>query len=163
MIVWVDNIEAALTRLDPAHAAQYKANAEAYRAELAQLDNWVREQIATVPPENRKLVCDHQAFGYLADRYGLEQVGAVFPGFTTMAEPSSQELAALEDAIRRHNVKAVFAGDSANPNLAQRVAADTGLRFVTLYTGSLTPPGGDADSYIKYVRYNVSAIVEALK
>jgi len=160
---WVDNIEAALVRHDPAHAADYKANADAYRAQLRELDAWVRVQVAAIPAENRKLVTDHETFAYFAQRYGFEQVGAVVPGYSTAAQPSAQDLADLEDRIRAYGVKAVFVGSTVNPALAQRVAEDTGIKLVFLYTGSLTAPGGEADSYLSYVKYNVMAIVEGLR
>jgi len=163
VVVWTHTIEDALARLDPKNAARYHANATAYRAKLQELDAWVRGQVARVPEAKRKLVVDHEALGYFADRYGFQQVGTVFPGFSTLAEPSAQGLVALEEAIRRHGVKAVFAGSTVNPGLARRVAADTGTALVTLYTGSLTPPGGDAATYIDLVRHNVAAIVEALR
>jgi len=160
---WVDNIEAALALHDPVHAADYKANADAYRAQLRDLDAWVRAQVAAIPPENRKLVTDHEAFAYFAQHYGFEQIGAVVPGYSTAAQPSVRDLADLEDRIRAYGVKAVFVGSTVNPALAQRVAEDTGVRLVFLYTGSLTAPGGEADSYLSYVRYNVVQIVEGLR
>ncbi len=160
---WVDNIETALVLHDPAHAADYRANADAYRAQLRELDAWVREQVAAIPAENRKLVTDHETFAYFAQRYGFEQVGAVVPGYSTAAQPSARDLAALEDRIRAYGVKAVFVGSTVNPALAQRVAEGTGVRLVFLYTGSLTAPGGEADSYLSYVKYNVGAMVEGLK
>ena len=163
VLQWVDNIEAALVRLDPAHAADYKANAEAYRTQLRDLDAWVREQVSAIPAENRKLVTDHETFAYFAQRYGFEQVGAIVPGYSTAAQPSAQDLADLEDHIKTYGVKAVFVGSTVNPALAQRVADDTGVKIISLYTGSLTEPGGEADSYLDYVKYNVEAIVEGLK
>jgi ABC-type Zn uptake system ZnuABC Zn-binding protein ZnuA len=163
VMVWTRNIEDVLSRLDGAHAAHYQANAEAYRGKLGDLDTWVRTEVAQIPESNRKLVTDHMAFGYFADRYGFEQIGAVVPGYSTVAQPSAQEIADLEDRIREYDVKAVFVGDTVNPALARRVAEDTGIKLVFLYTGSLTAPGGDASTYLDYVRYNVSAIVGALK
>jgi manganese/iron transport system substrate-binding protein len=163
VLQWVDNIEAALVRHDPDRAADYKANAEAYRAQLRDLDTWVREQVSAIPVENRKLVTDHTAFAYFAQRYGFEQVGAIVPGYSTAAQPSAQDLANLEDHIKTYGVKAVFVGSTVNPALAQRVAEDTGVGLVYLYTGSLTEPGGEADSYLSYVRYNVAQIVEGLR
>jgi len=162
VMVWAHNIEHTLGALDPTHAETYQTNAEAYEAELEALDAWIREQVAQVPEASRKLVTDHTAFSYFARRYGFEQVGAVFPGYSTLAEPSAQELAALEDAIREHGVRAVFVGMTVNPDLARRVAGDTGTRLVFLYTGSLSEPGQGADDYCSFMRYNVSAIVEAL-
>ena len=161
--VYVHNIAVALSALDPANAETYEANAEAYEAQLAELDAWVSTQIETIPPENREIVTDHDAFGYFADRYGLETVGAVVPAYSTAAEPSAQELAELEEAISEFEVPAIFVGTTVNPNLAERVAGDTGTQLVSLYTGSLGPAGSGAETYLDYIRYNTTAIVDALK
>jgi manganese/iron transport system substrate-binding protein len=162
-IVFVHNIEHALSALDPANAESYAANAEAYETELEALDAWVKTQIDTIPLENRELVTDHAAFGYYADRYGLEQVGAVIPSFSSAAEPSAKDLAELEAAITEYEVKAIFVGTSVNPSLSERVANDTGVKLVTLYTGSLGTEGSGAETYLDYIRYNTEAIAEALK
>jgi ABC-type Zn uptake system ZnuABC Zn-binding protein ZnuA len=163
VIVWTHNVEHTLSALDPDNAAAYAANASAYEAGLQELDAWIREQLAQVPEENRRLVTDHTVFSYFTHQYGLEQFGAVFPGYSTLAEPSAQELAELEDAIREFSVRAIFVGLTTSPDLAERVADDTGIRLVFLYTGSLSEPGGPADDYLSLMRYNVSAIVEALR
>ncbi|MEW6503958.1 MAG: metal ABC transporter substrate-binding protein [Chloroflexota bacterium] len=161
--IWVENIRTALTAADPAGEAVYRANAEAYLKQLDEIDGWIRQQVAQIPPENRKLVTDHMVFGYFAERYGFEQIGAILPGYSTAAQPSAQEVAAIEDAIRQFGVKAVFVGKTINPNLAQRVAEDTGIQLVSLYTGSLSAPDGEAGTYLDYLRYNVTQIVNALK
>jgi ABC-type Zn uptake system ZnuABC Zn-binding protein ZnuA len=163
VIVWAHNISQALAALDPENAGVYAANAEAYEAELVALDTWIREQVARVPEGSRTLVTDHASFGYLARRYGFEQVGAVFPGYSTLAAPSARDLAALEDAIMAHGVRAVYVGLTVNPDLAQRVAEDTGTSLVYLYAGSLSEKGGPADNYVSMMRYNVSAIVDSLR
>jgi ABC-type Zn uptake system ZnuABC Zn-binding protein ZnuA len=160
---WVDNAARALSAIDPVQAATYQANAEQYRQELQALDRWIVEQVAAIPATNRQLVTDHLIFSYFAQRYGFEQVGAVVPGYSTLSEPSAQELAALEDAIRQTGVKAILVGNTVNPALAERVAGDTGTRLVQVYTDSLTAPGGEAESYLAFMRYNVRAIVDALK
>ena len=161
--IWVTAIEQALSRLDAANAQTYQANAAAYQEELTALDGWIVEQIAQIPVERRVLVTDHLVFGYFATHYGLEQLDAVVPGYSTLAQPSARELAALEDAIRAYDVPAIFVGSTVNPALAQRVAEDTGIQLVFVYTGSLTAADGDAPTYLAYMRYNVTAIVEALK
>ena len=161
--IWVENIRAALTTADPAGEQTYRANAQAYLIKLDELDGWVRQQVEQIPPENRKLVTDHLLFGYFAERYGLEQVGAIIPGYSTAAQPTAQEVAAIEDAIREFGVKAVFVSKTINPTLAQRVAEDTGIQLVGLYHGSLSAAGGEAATYLDYVRYNVTQIVNALK
>lgn len=163
VVVWVNNIERALSILDPAHADGYQARAKDVEKELLDLDAWVRDQVDEIPPAERLIVTDHFLFAYFAERYGFDQVGAIIPGYSTAAEPSVSELAHLEDAIRDLGVKTVFVGKTVNPALAERVAQDTGTRVILLYTGSLTEPGGDADNYLDYVRYNVSAIINALR
>jgi ABC-type Zn uptake system ZnuABC Zn-binding protein ZnuA len=163
VIVWTENIAAALSEADPSNAAVYRANADAYIASLRQLDNWIRSEVAQIPAERRKLVTDHRALGYFADEYGFEQVGALVGSFSTNASPSAQELAALEETIKLQNVTAVFVGNEVNPQLAEQVVQDTGTKLVYLYTGSLSEAGGEADSYIEFIRYNVNAIVGALK
>jgi len=163
VITWTHNIERTLSHFDPAHAELYQANAQKYEQALEELDAWIEEQVSQIPPERRKLVTDHQAFGYFADRYGFEQVGAIFPSFSAGAEPSAQEVAELEEKIRRLGVPAIFVGTTVNPALAQRIAQDTGVKVVPLYTGSLSSSDGPAASYIDLMRYNVTAIVNALK
>jgi ABC-type Zn uptake system ZnuABC Zn-binding protein ZnuA len=163
VMVWAQNIEDALSNLDPTNGEAYRVNAEAYRAELQELDAWIREQVAQIPEKDRQIVTDHTILGYLADRYGFVQVGAIVPGYSSLAEPSAKELAELEDAIRQLGVEAVFVGSTVNPALAETVAQDTGVQLVTIYTGSLSEKGGQADTYIAYMRYNVEAIVQALR
>lgn len=163
VIVWTQNIAAALTQADPANADTYQANAESYITSLRDLDAWIRSETEKISPDRRKLVTDHRAFGYFADEYGFEQIGALVGSFSTNASPSAQEIAALEDLIHAQNAPAVFVGVTVNPALAEQVARDTGAKLVFLYTGSLSDPGGGADSYLKFMRYNVGAIVEALK
>jgi ABC-type Zn uptake system ZnuABC Zn-binding protein ZnuA len=162
-VMMVRNIEQALSELDPANAAAYQANARAYQAQLEALDAWVKVQIEGIPVESRRLVTDHNVFGYYADRYDLEIVGAVIPAYSANSEPSAQELADLQKAIDQYEAKAVFVGATANSALAKRVAEDTNIQVVPLFTGSLGPPGSGAETYIDYIRYNTTAIVETLK
>ncbi|MEJ5239586.1 MAG: metal ABC transporter substrate-binding protein [Anaerolineales bacterium] len=162
VLIWVDTIVQALSQADPTHAAEYRQNAEAYKAQLRELDAWIRDQVAQIPPENRKLVTDHRVFGYFAQRYGFEQVGTVIASFSTEASPSAQELAALEEAIRAYGVKAIFVEEIGNQALAEQVSRDTGVRLVTLYH-DLGPAGSEVDTYLKYMRYNVTEIVKALR
>jgi ABC-type Zn uptake system ZnuABC Zn-binding protein ZnuA len=163
VIVWARNIADAFAQVDPEHADEYAANAEAYIAELTSLDAWIHEQVAQIPEANRKLVTDHNDFGYFAARYGFEQIGEVIPSASTSVSSSAQELAALEDAIRASGVKAVFVGSTISPDMSRRVAEDTGVQLVFLFTDSLSQAGGGAESYLEFMRYNVNAIVNALK
>jgi ABC-type Zn uptake system ZnuABC Zn-binding protein ZnuA len=163
VIIWVQAIAQSLSEIDPQNAQIYQANAERYRSELEQLDGWIAAETSQVPEAQRVLVTDHLVMGYFGERYGFEQVAALIPGYSSMAQPSAQELAALEEAIRTYQVPAIFVGNTVNPELAQRVAADTGTQLVLIYTGSLSEPGGEAGTYLEYMRYNTDAMVNALK
>jgi len=161
VIQWVRNIEKTLSELDPDNGAVYATNAGEYIGELEEVDRWIEEQISTIPEAHRKLVTNHPAFSYFADRYGMEQVGAIYP-INPSSEPSASDLAALEDMIHEFGVPAVFTESTVNPKLAGQVTGDTGAELVPLYTGSLGGPGSNAESYVELMRYNVSAIVRAL-
>jgi ABC-type Zn uptake system ZnuABC Zn-binding protein ZnuA len=161
--VWVHNIKVELSRIDPANAQSYQRNAADYTAELTSLDTWIEEQVSSIPVDNKQIVTDHALFGYYAAAYGFQQVGTLLPGYSTLSEPSAQDLANIEDVIQQYQVNSIFVGKSANPSLAARVAEDTGTRLVSIYTGSLSEAGGEADSYLDYMRYNTTAFVSGLK
>ena len=159
---WTHIIERELIALAPASAEGISTRANAYRQELASLDGWIAETVASLPEDRRRLVSDHLVFGYFAARYGFEQAGAILPGGTTAADPSARELADVIDTIRALDVSAIFVGETVASALVEQVARDTGTRLVYLYTGSLSEVGGPAASYIDLVRYDVRAMVDAL-
>ena len=164
VIRYVENIRDGLSQADSAGAATYRANAEAYIAQLKELDRWIAEQVKAIPPERRLLVTNHESFGYFADRYGFKIVGTIMPSVSTGASPSAQQLAALINQIKSAKVKAIFLETGTNPQLAKQIAQETGVRVVTdLYTHSLTDAKGPAPTYLAMMRYNVQAIVNALK
>jgi len=159
VIIWTQNIEGALSKADPDHEDAFHHSAENYRDQLQALDEWIQSQITPLLP--LKVVTDHKVFGYFARRYGIEQVGAIIPGYSAMAQPSAQEVAQLEDAIQQMGVKAILVGNTVNPSLAKRVAEDTGVQLIPIYTGSLSKPDGPASTYLDFMRYDVNAIVKA--
>lgn len=161
--LWVENIRESLRQLDPANAEAYHAAAAAYLAELDALDAEIRAKIETIPAERRKLVTDHETFGYFADEYGFTIVGALIPSLSTAAEPSAQALAQLQDQLAAEGVKAIFVGTTVNPRLAEQMAQDLGIQVVSLYSDSLSAPDGPAATYLDFMRYNVNAMVTALQ
>jgi ABC-type Zn uptake system ZnuABC Zn-binding protein ZnuA len=163
IIIWTQNIADALAQADPENASSYQVNAQAYISKLKELDGWIRQQVEQVPVEHRRLVTDHSMLAYFAQRYGFEQVGLVIPALSTNASPSAQELAALQDAIQALGVRAIFVSKEVNPETSTQVAQDTGTNLVSIYSGSLGESGSGAETYIEWMRYNVNAIVEALK
>ena len=163
VIIWTQNIAAALSAADTAHSTGYQANAETYAASLRDLDAWIHSEVALIPSQNRLLVSDHAVLGYFAARYGFKQEGTITGSFSSEAAPSARELAALEDEIRQTGVRAVFVSEAVNQTLADQIAADTGIKAVWIYHATLTASGGPAPSYLEFMRYNVNAIVGALK
>ncbi|MGQ9787231.1 MAG: metal ABC transporter substrate-binding protein, partial [Anaerolineae bacterium] len=164
VIHYVENIRDGLSQVDPAGAALYAQNAAAYIEQLRALDRWIVEQVAQVPLEHRLLVTNHESFGYFADRYGFRIVGTILPGVSTGVSPSAQQLAQLIDLIRETGVPAIFLETGSNPQLAEQIARETGVQVVSgLYTHSPSPADGPAPTYLDMMRYNVRAIVEALR
>jgi ABC-type Zn uptake system ZnuABC Zn-binding protein ZnuA len=159
----VKAIRDALAKADALNAAHYQTNAEAYIAQLQGLDDWVFDQVKTLPKSRRKLVTTHDTFGYFADRYSFEVIGAVLPASTEGASPSAQEVAALVESVRAAGVPAVFAENVSSNTLLRQVADEAGVSVVaSLYTDALGPPGSDGDTYLKMMRYNVGTIVKEL-
>jgi ABC-type Zn uptake system ZnuABC Zn-binding protein ZnuA len=158
--LYARRIADALVTADPDHAAEIQASTDAYVGRLADLDAWTREQVATVPPANRKLVLFHDALPYFARAYGLTIVGVAVeaPG----QDPSAGEIADLVDAIRAAGVRAIFSEDQFPTALVDRIAAETGARVVAnLYDDTLGDP--PVDSYIGLIRWDVEQIVGALR
>jgi len=145
-------------------AAAVRERTEVYLRELDDLDRWMTERFATLPVQRRKLVTDHHVFGYLAQRYGFEVIGAVLPGGTTLASPSPSDLSELATAVRAADVPAIFA-DTAQPDRLARVLAEQAglhVRVIGLHSESLSPPGAGAATYLEMMRTNTEAIVSGL-
>lgn len=163
VVTYVANIRDSLISVDPDGAEVYRANAERYIAQLNELDRFIVEEVAKIPEADRKLVTNHESFGYFADRYGFRIIGTIVPGVSTGAAPSAQQLARLTERVREAGVKVIFLETGANPQLAEQLARETGIRVVSdLYTHSLSDADGSAPTYIDMMRYNVKQIVEAL-
>lgn len=138
--------------------------ADAYLDELDRLDDDMSAAFAGIPEGHRALVTNHHVFGYLADRYGFDVVGAAIPGGTTLASPSAADLDELATAIGTSGVPAIFAESSQPDRLMQvlRSEADIDVDVIELFTESLTEPGGDADTYLSMMRENTSRIATGL-
>jgi ABC-type Zn uptake system ZnuABC Zn-binding protein ZnuA len=158
-------IAAALEAAAPDRAATFAQHAARYTAALDALDADVAAQIATLT--NKKLVTNHDAFGYYVERYGLDFVGAVIPSFDSQAELSQQDINDLVAAVEAQGVKAVFSESSLPPKAAEAIATEAGVRVVdgddALYGDSLGPAGSDASTYIDMVEHNTKVIVANLR
>jgi zinc/manganese transport system substrate-binding protein len=153
-------IRDALVKADPAATAKIDAGAETYLAKLRALDAGIAKCMAKVPAAQRKLVTDHDAFGYFAHRYGIEVVGAVIPSQTTQAQPSAGDLAKLTKVIARERVLAIFPESSINPKLADAIARQTGASAdYTLYGDTLGHAGSEGATYLGMEAANADALV----
>ena len=156
----VGRIRDALVAADPSAKAAIERRAAAYLSKVKALDAGIATCFAQVPAARRKLVTDHDAFGYFAARYGIDVVGAVIPSQTTQAQPSAGDLARLSAVIRREHVEAVFPESSINPKLAQAIASQTGATADhALYGDTLGPAGSAGDTYIEMELANADAMV----
>jgi zinc/manganese transport system substrate-binding protein len=159
--IYVANIRDALAAADPAGAAEYQGNTAAYLGKLDALDQEVRAAVAKIPPERRRVISTHDAFGYFQQAYGIEFVAP--QGVSTEAEPSARDVARIITQIRRQQIPAVFLENVIDPRLMQRIAQEAGARIGgKLYSDALTGAGGAAPTYIDLMRHNVREIVAAL-
>jgi len=141
----------------------FEDRVDAYLAELDALDAEVEGLLAPIPAERRVLVTNHEVFGYFADRYDFEVLGAVIPGGSTLAEPSAADLADLAALIAQRDVPAIFADTSSPTRLADALAAEgLDVEVVEVYSESLGEPGSDGDTYLDMVRTNAERIAAAL-
>ena len=160
---YVENIRDGLIEADSEGAAKYSVNADSYIVQLKELDAWIVEQVNTIPAERRLLMTNHEALGYFADRYGFEIVDTILPSFSSEASASAWEIAAAVEAVKSSGAPAIFLDEVENADLADQIAAETGVKIVDdLHLESLTdgPPAG---TYIDMMKHNVSRIVESLK
>ena len=164
VIHYVENIRDGLIEADPDGKDAYTQNAAAYIQRLTELDAWIAGQVQQIPPERRLLVTNHESFGYFADRYGFRIIGAIIPSVSSGAAPSAQQMAELVDHIRAEGAPAIFLETGASPQLAEQLAAETGVKVVTgLSTHSVQPVDGKTVGYIEMMKDNTDKIVLALK
>ncbi len=153
-------IERALAAADPSRRRLFERNAAAYLTELRALDRGIARCVGSVPRARRKLVTDHDAFGYFAARYGIDVIGAVIPSQTTQAQPSAKDLSELAKTIEAAGVKAVFPESSLSAKVADAIAAQTGASSdYTLYGDTLGPAGSAGATYLKMEQANADAMV----
>ena len=160
--IYVADIRDALVAADPADAAAFRANANLYLADLDGLDREVKAAMASIPPDHRKVISTHDAFGYFAAAYGVEFIAPL--GVSTDSEASAHDIAGIITQIRAARIPAVFIENISDPRLIQRISAETGARIGgTLYSDSLTGEKGEAPTYIDMVRHNIKALTDALE
>ncbi|NIJ40289.1 zinc/manganese transport system substrate-binding protein [Parvibaculum indicum] len=160
--IYVGNIEAALEKADPQHADIYATAARNYIYEINALDKWVRAEIDKVPAAKRKVITSHDAFGYFGAAYSV--TFAAPEGINTEAEVNARDLARLVDQIKEEKIKALFIENMSDPRMMQTIARETGAeQGGELYSDALSPPGGEAPTYLDMFRVNVPRLVAAME
>ncbi len=154
-----------LEELPGIDAAKVQANADAYDAELTELDTWIAANVDAVPEAERVVVTNHDALHYYLDQYGITFVGSIMPSFDDSAEPSAAEIDSLIAEIKEHNVKAIFTETQLSPQNAETIAAQTGAKVFSgdeaLATDALGEPGTPTGTYVGATVHNTQMIIES--
>ncbi|MBT2484697.1 MULTISPECIES: zinc ABC transporter substrate-binding protein AztC [unclassified Microbacterium] len=164
MLDVIEALEPVLAEVDGVDSAALDETVAAYRAELLTLDAEMVAAFQSIPEGNRALVTNHHVFGYLAERFDFDVVGAVIPGGTTLAAPSASDLADLVEAVEDTGVPAIFAESSSPDRLVQALAdeANVHVDVIELYTESLTAADEGAPDYLTMMRVNTERITTGL-
>ena len=159
--IYVANIRDGLITADPAGKAEYVANATKYLAAIDAEEAAVKVAIAKLPPERRRIITSHDAFGYLADAYGLEVISP--EGVSTESEASAQDVAMIIRQIREDQIPAVFLENVTDRRLLDQIARETGAKIGgVLYSDALSKADGPAPTYLGMFRHNIGALSAAL-
>lgn len=160
-VIYVTNVADVLKEAMPEHADEIAANAKAYIAELEALDAETKAKLADLPANRRTVVTAHDAFGYLADAYGLTFLAPV--GIDTEAEPSAKQLAVLIDQLKADGAAALFVENITSPALVQQISDETGIVIGgRLFSDALSERGGPATSYLAMFQHNLGTLLDAL-
>ncbi|WP_119302357.1 metal ABC transporter solute-binding protein, Zn/Mn family [Dongia deserti] len=161
-LVYVTNIAKGLSEAAPAHAADFKLNADKLSAEIAALDAQLKADFAAIPQERRRVLTSHDAFQYFGRAYGIEFISV--QGVSTEAEASAEDLAKIVRQARDGHLSAIFLENMSDPRLAETVAQESGIRVGgELYADALSDPTGPAPDYLSLVRYNAKQLLAAMQ
>lgn len=160
-LIYVKNIKEGLCKVDSDGCATYTRNANEYSAEIKKLETEIKTKLAVIPTAQRKVITDHDAFGYFASAYGIEFLAP--RGVSTESEASAKDVAKLVDQVKKEQVKALFFENVSDARLLEQIGRETGVKpGGTLYSDALSKAGGPASSYLDMVRYNASLIAGAM-
>ena len=159
--IYVGNIRDALIKADPQGRAAYEANAVRYFAAIDKEDRAVKEAVAKLPPERRRIITSHDAFHYFGEAYGLEIIAP--EGVSTESEASARDVAKIIRQIKAEKIPAVFLENVTDRRLLDQIARETGAKIGgVLYSDALSPPEGPAPTYLDMFRHNIGALTQAL-
>ncbi|MBM3664843.1 MAG: zinc ABC transporter substrate-binding protein [Actinobacteria bacterium] len=159
----VATVRDALVKASPECAAEIRANAKRYDAELAALDTEIAESVSSLPGDRRIIITNHDSLGYFAKRYGFDVETALGSLTTESADPSAQQIANLAADMRKDGVKAIFVENIGGTNVIDRLAREAGVQVAPpLYTDALGAEGSDGATYLGMMRSNAKSITSGL-
>jgi manganese/iron transport system substrate-binding protein len=155
-LIYVDNIEKALSAQDPANAATYKANATAYKDRLRATLEPLRAAVLAIPKSKRWLVTCEGAFSYLARDFAMRELYLWQIG-------TPRQVKAVIDGVRANDIAVVFCESTVSSAPAEQVARETGAAFGgVLYVDSLSAPDGPVPTYLDLLRVTATTIADGL-
>ncbi|XOD70109.1 MAG: metal ABC transporter solute-binding protein, Zn/Mn family [Sodalis sp. (in: enterobacteria)] len=160
--VYARNVMNALIAADPQDVAYFRQHGEDYIQQLEKLDAWAKAEFASIPPEKRKVLANHDAFGYFGAEYGVQFLSPI--GFSTETEPNASDVAKLIDQIQQEHIVRYFIENQSNPQLVKQIAKACGAQpGGKLYSEALSDAGGPATTYTEAFRHNVVALTSSIK
>ncbi len=160
-LIYVENIATALIDIDPVNAQTYRQNADNYSAQITALVEPLRAQLSAVPDEQRWLATSEGAFSYLARDFNLREI-YLWP-INADSQGTPQQVKRMIDAVREHNIAAVFSESTVSNKAARQVARETEVKYGgVLYVDSLSEAGGPVPTYLDLLRLTTQTIVDGL-
>ncbi len=161
-LIYVDNIEAALSQVDPANASVYATNAANYRQQITALTAPLREKLQSLPPETRWIVTSEGAFSYLARDFDLKEL-FLWP-INADSQGTPQQVRAVIDTIRSENIPVIFSESTVSPKPAQQVARETGAHYGgVLYVDSLSDANGPVPTYLDLLDVTINTLLAGIE
>ncbi len=160
-IAMAQAISAALQKIDAPHAAQYQQRTTLYVQNLQRIDDWARALLQQVPAQNKRILCTHDSFGYLATAYDLTFITPV--RLSTKDSPTAQDIAKVVRQVKQQKISAAFLENSNDPRMVRQLSHDAGVAVGgTLYPESLSEANEPAATYVQLLQYNIATIARAL-
>ncbi|MBY0500488.1 MAG: metal ABC transporter substrate-binding protein [Alphaproteobacteria bacterium] len=160
--IYIDNIVKGLSELVPEEASFFKSKGEAYKRSLQALEDETKQKLKAIPLEKRKVITNHDAFRYLGRDFGITFFSPL--GISTDSEPSAKSIALLIHKIKSEKVHAIFVENISNPRLLEQISTETGVRIGgILYSDALSPPGTQADTYLKMMSFNLLSLTKQIQ
>ena len=161
-LVYIDNIQSALTKIDPTNADVYAQNATNYKAQITALTEPLRARLNAIPEQHRWIVTSEGAFSYLARDFGLQEL--FLWSINADSQGTPQQVRAVIDSMRDNDIPAIFSESTVSPKPAQQVARETGAHYGgILYVDSLSESDGAVPTYIDLLQVTIETLIDGIE